>query len=49
MRPHLRSEVREQLEKPRTGIVPNEARGDSAERYILSDEIARIEKKWGLV
>src|SRR5215204_6490343 len=49
MRPHLRREVRERLEKPRTTIIPNEARGEVAEKYMLLDEVARIEKEWGLV
>jgi cell division protein FtsB len=49
MKPHLRLEVVEMLEAPRTFHVGNEARGDSAYGYTLLDEVARIEKEWGLV
>jgi hypothetical protein len=49
IRPHLTEDVRKRLEKPRTAIVPNEKRGKAAQRYILLDEVARIEKEWGLV
>jgi hypothetical protein len=48
IRPHLRKEVRDSLEQPRTFRVPNEARGDNADKAILLDEVARIEKEWGL-
>lgn len=49
MKPHLRLKVVEMLEAPRTLHVGNEARGDTAYRYTLLDEVARIEKEWGLV
>ncbi len=49
MRPYLRPEVIEMLEAPRTFHVGNEARGDSAYRTALLDEVARIEKEWGLI
>ena len=49
MREHLRPEVIEMFETPRTLHVGNEARGDTTYRYTLRDEVARIEKEWGLV
>jgi hypothetical protein len=30
-------------------MVPNQARGEVAEKSILLDEVTRIEKKWRLV
>jgi hypothetical protein len=49
MKPHLRLKVVEMLEAPRTLHVGTEARGDTAYRYTLLDEVARIEKEWGLI
>jgi|SRR5215211_853963 len=49
LRPHLRPEVREAIEKPRTAYVSNEGRAGSVKKHLLLDEIARLEKKWGLV
>jgi hypothetical protein len=49
VRPHLRTAVRDAIEKPRTAYVPNEGRGGSVKKQMLLDEIARLEKKWGLV
>ena len=49
MKPHLRSEVIEMFETPRGIHVGNEARGDLAYGYTLLDEVARIEKEWGLI
>jgi len=49
MKPYLRPEVVEMLEAPRTFHVGNEARGETAYRYTLLDEVARIEKEWGLI
>ncbi len=37
------------LEAPRTFHIGNEARGELAYEYTLLDEVARIEKEWGLV
>jgi hypothetical protein len=49
LRPHLRAEVRDAIEKPRTAYVPNEGRHGSVKQQMLLDEVARLEKKWGLV
>jgi len=49
LRPHLRAEVRDAIEKPRTVNVPNEALGGNVKKQMLLDEVARLEKKWGLV
>ena len=49
MKPHLRPEVIKMLEAPRTFPVGNEARGDTAYRYTLLDEVARIEQEWGVI
>ena len=49
LRPHLRPEIREKIEKPRTIYVSNEGRGNNVKRQMLLDEIARIDKEWGLV
>jgi F0F1-type ATP synthase membrane subunit b/b' len=49
MKPYLRPKVVEMLEAPRTFHVGNEARGDSAYQYTLLDEVARIEREWGLI
>jgi phage terminase Nu1 subunit (DNA packaging protein) len=45
----LRPEVIKMFEAPRTLPVGNEARGDTAYRYTLLDEVARIEREWGLI
>lgn len=49
MRPHLQPDVRRKLEHPGMVIVGNATRGEHAHRYMLLDEIARVEKEWGLV
>jgi hypothetical protein len=49
MKLDLRPEVIEMFEAQRTIHVGNEARGDTAYKYTLLDEIARIERKWGLL
>jgi hypothetical protein len=49
LRPHLRPEVRDAIEKPRTAYVPNEGRHGSVKQQMLLDEVARLEKEWGLV
>jgi hypothetical protein len=49
LRPHLRTAVRDAIEKPRTAYVPNEGHGGSVKKQMLLDEIARLEKKWVLV
>ena len=48
IRSHLRSEVREAVEKPRTFYVGG-GRGDMVKKHKLLDEVARIEKEWELV
>ncbi len=37
------------FEKPRTAHLGNPARGEHAYRYTLLDEVARIEREWGLI
>jgi hypothetical protein len=49
MRPHLQRDVKRKLEHPGMFIAGNATRGEHAHRYMLLDEIARIEKEWGLV
>jgi hypothetical protein len=49
MKPHLRPEVVEMFEAPRTVHISNPARGDTTYRYTLLDEVARLEKEWGLI
>jgi hypothetical protein len=49
LRPHLRASVRDTIEKPRTAYVPNEGRHGSVKQQMILDEVARLEKKWGLV
>jgi len=49
LRPHLRAEVRDAIEKPRTAYVPNEALGGNVKKQRLLGEVTRLEKKWGLV
>lgn len=48
MKPHLQSEVVETFEKQRMFVVGNGARGDWY-KYALLDEVARIEREWGLL
>jgi hypothetical protein len=45
LRPHLQPEVIEMFEAQRTVHVGNEARGDTAYKYTLLDEVARIENE----
>jgi hypothetical protein len=45
----LRPEVVKMFEAPRTVHIGNEARGDTAYRSTPLDEVARIERKWGLI
>lgn len=47
LRPHLSAEATEKVERPRT-VDEGGARGDNVRKYLLLDEIARIERKWGL-
>lgn len=49
MKPYLRTEVIEMFETPRGFYVGNEAHGDSAYRQKLLEEVARIEREWGLI
>ena len=60
IRPHLKREVRERLESPRTVIVEQDSRSgvdgltasgksSSSVKTLLLVEVARIEQKWGLV
>jgi hypothetical protein len=48
LRPHLSSEVVRKVEAPRTVYVGG-ARGDFVRHYMLLDEVARLERLWGLV
>lgn len=48
MRSHLSSETVAMIERPRTAYVGG-GRGDDVRKYTLLDDIARIEKEWGLV
>jgi len=48
MRLHLSPEVVKKIEAPRTFYVGG-ARGDFVRKYMLLDEVARIENLWGLV
>jgi hypothetical protein len=47
LRQYMKKETIEKLERPRTFIVPG-GRGRFPRKQILLDEIAKIEKKWGL-
>lgn len=49
MRPHLQPGIRRKLEHPGMIIFGNPTRSEHAPRYILLDEVARIEKEWKLV
>ena len=48
LRPHLKPEVVEQIEHPRIFIEPG-SRGDSPVAHVLQDEVARVEREWGLI
>lgn len=48
MRTHLLPEVVAKVERPRTAYVGG-GRDDDVLKYTLLDDIARIEKEWGLV
>ena len=48
MRPLLLAEVVAKVERPRTAYVGG-SRGDDVLKYSLLDEIARIEREWGLM
>lgn len=48
MRPHLLPDVVSKVERPRTAYVGG-SRGDDVLKYTLLDDIARIEREWGLV
>lgn len=48
MRPHLLPEVVAKVERPRTAYVGG-GRGDDVRKYTLLDDIARVEKEWGLL
>lgn len=51
MKPHLQTGVIEMFETPRMLYVGNDARGDSAYKYTLLDEVTRIEREreWDLI
>jgi hypothetical protein len=49
MKPYLKPEVVKMFETPRSVYIGNEARGDTAYSYTLLDEVARIEREWGLI
>jgi hypothetical protein len=48
LRQYMNTESIEKLEKPRTLIVPSDSGGQIPKKVILLDEVARIEKEWGL-
>lgn len=48
LRLHMRQKIIGKFEAPRTFYVPG-GRGEDARKHFLLDEIARIEKKWGLI
>jgi hypothetical protein len=47
LRPNLSADVREKVERQRTAYVGG-ARGDDVRKYLLLDDVARIEREWGL-
>jgi hypothetical protein len=49
MRPYLPSDITRKLEHPEMVMFGNPTRGKNPRRRILLDEVAKIEKKWGLV
>jgi len=49
IRPHLQSDVKRRLEHPEMIIAGNPTRGENVRRRILLDEVARMEKEWGLI
>jgi hypothetical protein len=46
--PHMRKDVIEAFEKQRTFYVGG-GRGESVRKQMLLDEVARLEKEWGLI
>lgn len=48
LRPHLKKEVLSRVEDHRTHIAAG-GRGGDAKKQMLLDEIARIEREWGLL
>ena len=48
LRPLLTAEVVAKLERPRTAYVGG-SRGNNVRKYLLLDEVARIEREWRLV
>lgn len=48
LRPHLPEDIRRKVEAPRTYYV-GAARGGNVRKLLLLDEIARIERQWGLL
>jgi hypothetical protein len=49
IRLYLKQDIVKRIEAPRTLIVPAEGRGEHAVKYILLDEIARLEREWDLI
>lgn len=49
MRQHLQGQIAHMFEGNSTVHLVNEARGPEFVRYELLDEVARIEKEWGLI
>ena len=49
VQPHLEPELRRMIETPRMFIVGSEMRDDPAVRYMLLDEISRLEIEWDLI
>jgi len=49
LRLHMKTDIIDKLEKPRTFIVPSDGRQGFPKKQYLLDEIARIEKEWGLI
>lgn len=47
LRLHMAKEIIDKLEAPRTMYVGG-GRGDDVRKQMLLDEVARMEKKWGL-
>lgn len=48
LRHHLSPEIVRMIEAPRTFYVGG-ARGDNIRQYTLLDEVARLEREWGLL
>jgi hypothetical protein len=49
MRQHLQGQIAHMFEGNSTVYLVNDARGRDLIRYKLLDEVARIEKEWGLI